>query len=156
MNTLAQIFESTNLVTMLTHDGIVLFVCLLLTCVATLIDMWTGVEAAKAVGEPLRSRSLRKTASKTLDYWRVLVFGTLIDLLGLFFPWYTLPYFIIVCTAGVLLIEGKSVIENMRKKRSHAADVPTMVNKIVKALTTEDAKKILKEIQDISSTSDKS
>ena len=63
-------------------------------------------------------------------------------------PWYNLPYGAIIGTAGVLFVEGFSVVENLRRKRSHAAEVADVAAKIVKCLTTEDAEKIIKMIKD--------
>ena len=125
----------------------IIFVCCILVIFATLIDMWTGVEAARANKEKINSRSLRKTVKKASDYLKVIIFSILIDILGLFFPWYDLPYCVILCTLGILLIEGKSVIENFRKKKSHAADVLEMASKIINCLDDKDARKLIEEIK---------
>ena len=47
-----------------------------------------------------------------------------------------------------LLVEGISVVENLRRKKSHAAEVADVAAKIVKCLTTEDAEKIIKMIKE--------
>ena len=123
------------------------FTCAVLVWAAALIDLWTGVEAARANKEPISSHSLRRTVAKVVDYLRVMLFCALIDTLGLFFPWYLLPYFVIACTLGVLLIEGRSVIENSRKKKSHAADIVDAVEKIIQAATQQDAEKIIEQLR---------
>ena len=84
-----------------------------------------------------------------MDYLRVVLFAALIDTLGLFFPWYLLPYFVMACTLGVLLIEGRSVIENSRKKKSQAADIPDAVRSIIQAATREEAEKVLEQIDNL-------
>ena len=89
---------------------VVAFTCAVLVWIAALIDLWTGVEAARANKEPISSHALRRTVAKVVDYLRVMLFCALIDTLGLFFSWYVLPYFVIVCTLGILLIEGRSVL----------------------------------------------
>ena len=121
----------------------VIFVCCLLVIAAALIDMWTGVDAARANREKIRSHSLRKTVRKVIDYLRIVMFGVLIDFLGLFFPWYDIPYACIIITLGVILIEGKSVIENFRKKRSSAAQVLDIVAKIIECADEKDARKLI-------------
>ncbi len=121
----------------------IIFVCCILVIAAALIDMWTGVDAARANRERIRSHSLRKTVRKVIDYLRIIIFAVLIDILGLFFPWYELPYACVVVTLGVLLIEGKSVIENLKKKRSSAAQVVDIVGKIVECADEKDAKKLI-------------
>lgn len=126
----------------------IIFICSILICVACLMDMWTGIDAAKANKEKIRSKPLRKTGMKIVDYFRLIIIFVLIDILGLCFPWYSLPYGAIIGTAGVLFVEGFSVVENLRRKRSHAAEVADVAAKIVKCLTTEDAEKIIKMIKE--------
>lgn len=127
---------------------IIIFTCSILICIACLMDMWTGIDAARANKEKIRSKPLRKTGVKIVDYFRLLIIFVLIDILGLCFPWYNLPYGAIIGTAGVLFVEGFSVVENLRRKKSHAAEVADVAAKIVKCLTTEDAEKIIKMIKD--------
>ena len=121
----------------------IIFVCCILVIAAALLDMWTGVDAAIANRERIRSHSLRKTVRKVIDYLRIVVFGVLIDILGLFFPWYDIPCACIVVTLGVILIEGKSVIENFKKKRSSAAQVLDIVAKIIECADEKDARKLI-------------
>lgn len=126
----------------------IIFVCLVLIVFACLLDMWTGIDAARANKEKICSRPLRKTGTKIVDYYRLVMFFILIDILGLCFPWYNLPYGAVIGTAGVLFVEGFSVVENMRKKKSHAADVADMAAKIVECLTPEEAQKLIKKIKE--------
>lgn len=83
-----------------------------------------------------------------LDYYRIFVIFVLIDILGLCFPWYHLPYAAIICTAAVISIEGVSIVENFKKKKSHAADVAEVAKNIIECLTKEEAEKIIKTIKD--------
>ena len=142
-----------KLISAIEHDiplwVMVAFTCCALVIVAAFIDMWSGVEAARAVKERISSHGLRKTVSKIVDYLRVVFFAALIDTLGLFFPWYLLPYFVMACTLGVLLIEGRSVIENSRKKKSQAAEIPDAVRSIIQAATREEAEKVLEQIDEL-------
>lgn len=126
----------------------IIFVCLVLIVFACLLDMWTGIDAARANKEKICSRPLRKTGTKIVDYYRLVVFFILIDILGLCFPWYNLPYGAVIGTAGVLFVEGFSVVENLRKKKSHAADVADMAAKIVECITPEEAQKLIKKIKE--------
>ena len=125
----------------------IIFVCCVLVVAAALLDMWTGVDAARANRERIRSHSLRKTVRKVIDYLRIVMFGCLIDILGLFFPWYDIPYACALVTFGVILIEGKSVIENLKKKRSSAAEVLDMVSRIIECADEKDAKKLISLIK---------
>lgn len=145
MGTLSEILHITQDI----QRGIVIiFVCCVLICVAAFIDMWTGIDAARTNKEKISSRSLRKTAIKITDYLRVVIFALLIDVLGLFFPWYSMPYAVLVITLGILCIEGRSVIENSRKKKSSAGEVLDIVSNIVECATKQDAEKLIRLIKE--------
>lgn len=47
-----------------------------------------------------------------------------------------------------LFVEGFSVVENLRKKKSHAAEVADMAARIVECLTPEEAQKLIKKIKE--------
>ncbi|MEE1347645.1 MAG: hypothetical protein U0K36_07170, partial [Bacteroidales bacterium] len=53
------------------HGITIIFVCFVLVVVACLIDLWTGVDAARKNREKIKSRILRRTVAKILDYLRV-------------------------------------------------------------------------------------
>lgn len=129
------------------HGTTIIFICCILIIIASFIDMWTGIDAARVNKEPISSRALRKTVTKIIDYLRVLVFAVLIDVLGLCFTWYAIPYCAILATLGVLLIEFRSVIENSKKKRSHAGEVVDMVARIISCAQEKDAEELIKLIK---------
>ena len=137
-----------NLTQDIGHGVTIIFICCILVIIACMIDLTTGVEAAKKNKEKIKSRILRRTVAKILDYLRVVVFGVLIDILGLAFPWYAIPYCAIVVTLGILLIEAKSVIENYQKSKSAAAKVADMLEQIIECADNDTAEKIIKAIED--------
>lgn len=122
---------------------VVMFVCSLFILLASFIDMWSGIDAAKANKEHIDSKGLRRTVNKAIDYFRVLLFGAMIDALGLFFSWYVAPYAMILVTVGIIVIEGRSVIENARKKKSHAAEIVNIIKQIVECADEKDAEKLI-------------
>jgi flagellar basal body-associated protein FliL len=124
------------------------FLLCVLVCAAALIDMWTGIDAAKANKEKIMSHGLRKTVKKIIDYLRIVYFFLLIDILGAVFVWYNLPYCAILATLGTLLIEGRSVIENSRKKQSAAGRVVDAVQEIIACVDSEKAQKIIEMIKE--------
>lgn len=136
-----------NLTQDIGHGITIIFLCCVLIIVACFIDLWTGIDAARKNKEQIRSKALRRTVAKILDYLRVVVFGVLIDLLGLSFPWYAIPYCAVICTLGILLIEGKSVIENFQKKKSSAAQVVDIIETIIGCTDNETAEKIIAAIK---------
>ncbi len=130
------------------HGVTIIFICCILVIIATLIDLWTGLDAARKNHEPIRSKALRRTVNKALDYLRVIIFGVLIDILGLCFPWYAIPYCAILVTLGILTIEGKSVLENFRKKKSNAADIMEVIGEILECADSDTAQKIIKKLKE--------
>ena len=137
-----------NLTQDIGHGITIIFLCCVLVIVACFFDLWTGIDAARVNKEKIRSKALRRTVAKVLDYLRVVIFGVLIDVLGLAFPWYAIPYLAIIITLGILVIEGKSVLENFRKKKSAAAKIVDTIAAIVDATDNETAEKIIKAIKD--------
>ena len=129
-------------------------VCITLVCwffvmCACLIDFWSGTSTAKALGESLHSHGLRRTIVKIGEYWRVLIFTLMFDMLGALLPFYSLPFATMLCAIGIICIEARSVIENSQRKHSHAAEVPDMVKQIVEAATSEQGAEVLSTISDM-------
>ena len=136
-------------VAIVVYKGLIPVVGRILTiCSVCLLDLWTGIDAARANKEKICSRPLRKTGAKIVDYFRLLLFFIMIDILGLCFPWYNLPYGAIIGTLGVMIVEGLSIIENLRKKKSHAAEVADMAVRIMECATPDEAQKIIKTIKE--------
>ena len=114
--------------------------CWLFMVLSTLVDFLSGVTTAKALKEPLMSHGFRRTITKISDYWRVLFFAMIFDILGAFLSFYYLPFLSMLCTMAIVIIEARSVVENSGRRRSHAAEVPALIKDIVDAATTEQAK----------------
>lgn len=136
-----------NLTQDIGHGITIIFMCCVLIIAACFIDLWTGIDAAKKNCEKICSKALRRTITKVLDYLRVVIFAVLIDVLGLSFTWYVIPYCCVVCTLGILIIEGKSVLENFHKKKSSAAKVVDIIETIIECTDNETAEKIIKAIK---------
>lgn len=125
----------------------IILICWLFMIMANLIDFWSGTSTAKAIGESLHSHGFRRTVTKIGDYVRLMLFALMFDMLGSFLPFYFLPFGTVLCTIAVIWIEGRSVVENSRKKKAHAADVPEIVKQIVQCATTEKGVEILTKLQ---------
>jgi hypothetical protein len=130
------------------HGMTLIFICAVAILLAVLIDLSTGVERAKKCKEKIRSHILRRTISKVVDYYRLLFFGVIIDVLGLAFVWYNMPYCAVVVAVGAVLIEAKSVLENYHQMKSPAAEMPDMTAAAIKASTSRVADEIIEIIKD--------
>lgn len=123
--------------------------------VACFADMWSGVSTARAIGEKVHSHRLRETFQKIKDYAGVLLPFLFIDIIGSMFTFYYLPFCQIVIAIGSILIEGWSVLENKKRKRSHASLLPELVTNIVKCAREKDAEAIIEAIQRLSTKNEK-
>lgn len=128
--------------------GIIL-ICWFFMVISSIVDFWSGTSTAKALGQALMSYGFRRTITKIGDYVRLMLFALMFDILGSLLSFYIVPFATILCTIAVIYIEGKSVVENSRRKKAHAADVPDIVKKIVQAVTAEQGHEILNEITKI-------
>ena len=113
--------------------GIIL-VCWFFMVVSSIVDFWSGTTTAKALGQALMSHGFRRTVTKIGDYVRLMLFALMFDILGSLLSFYIVPFATILCTVAIIYIEGKSVVENSKRKKAHAADVPDIVRKIVQAV----------------------
>lgn len=129
------------------HMGVSLILWLLVT-LAVLVDLWDGVYTAKILGERVHSHKLRDTIRKAGEYWRLLLMGFIADSVGILFPFWAWPYLSILICLGVIAIEGRSVLEHARKRRSHVADVPDIIKSIVDCAEEHSALELLNKIKD--------
>lgn len=130
-------------------------VCWLFMILATLVDFWSGVTTAKALKEPLLSHGFRRTITKISDYWRVLLFALMFDILGAFLSFYYLPFLSILCTLAIVIIEGRSVVENSNRRRSHAGKILDVAAEIVEAKDLDKAKQLISTIVELSTLTKK-
>lgn len=134
---------------------VIIIICWIFSTIACIVDFWSGTLTAKILGEKLMSHGFRRTIVKIGDYARVLMFAFMVDALGSLLSFYILPFATMLCALAILCIEGKSVLENSKRRKAHAADVPDIVKKIVQAATAEQGHEILNEITKIIALNDK-
>lgn len=125
---------------------IIILVCWVFMTLSCIVDFWSGTTTARALGEKLQSHGFRRTIIKIGDYVRVLCFALMFDALGSLLPFYAIPFGTILCTVAIICIEGKSVIENSRRKKAHAADIPDIVKQIVQATTAKQGSEIIDKL----------
>lgn len=135
---------------LLTIWAIVIFIAWIGMAVACFIDMLSGVSTAMAIGEKVHSHRLRETFQKIKDYAGVMFPFMFIDIIGSLFSFYFLPFFQIVIAAGAITIEGWSVLENKKRKKSHAALIPELAKEIIQCAREKDAEALIETIQNIS------
>lgn len=117
--------------------------CLGVMVAAVLIDLWTGLRAARKRGEKVKSKLLRRTITKIGDYWRVQAFGLIVDVLLVFF--FAHPYATMVVTLGEVLIEYRSVIENLQAAKSTAGGVTDAAREVFTTILSRGERGFLSE-----------
>ena len=122
------------------------FFLLVVILAAVLVDFGDGLHTAKVLGEHIRSHKLRITIVKIMEYWAVAFLAFLVDCVGALHPIYSLPYISMGITAGILLIEGKSLIEHGRRRKSRTAKLPGALRDLVDIFGETDVKDFVLEI----------
>lgn len=133
----------------------VILVCWLFCLAAVAVDFWSGRETARALGKPITSRGYRRSVAKFSDYWKVLLFAFMCDLLGTVFSFYVLPFVTMLCCLSVLAIECKSVIENSRARKSAAADIPDIAKQIIQCVSVDKSMELINAIKAMEINTDK-
>lgn len=118
-------------------------------CVAVCVDLWAGTYSAKARGEKIYSGGLRRTFAKLGDYWRIQVMALIFDLIGSCIDWYTLPFASMLVTAAIVLIEGRSVWENEKAKKSQVAKLPDAIRAILQCSDVKTAEQLLNKLKEV-------
>lgn len=118
-------------------------VCWFFMIASTLVDFWSGITTARALRQPLMSHGFRRTIAKIGSYWQVLIFALMFDILGAFFSFYYLPFMTIVATLSIIIIEARSVVENSKRRKLSAAEMPSVMQDIMSADTVDKAAQVI-------------
>lgn len=144
-----ELIEAKDLETLkffITVRAVIIVICWIFSTIACIVDFWSGTLTAKILGEKLMSHGFRRTIIKIGDYARVLMFAFMVDALGSLLSFYILPFTTMLCALAILCIEGKSVLENSKRRKAHVADVPDMIKQIIQAATTEQGNDVFNKI----------
>lgn len=119
---------------------------------AVMIDMRAGIRKAKALRQHIDSHGLRRTFTKFGDYGKVTALFMCIDLLGILFDIYLMPYASGTSAVIAVSIEAWSVRENLRAARSSAAQIPELIGDFIKASNEKDVSELLRKFSEMQST----
>lgn len=86
----------------------------LLVTVAYILDLISGYRKAKERKEARTSYGLRRTVSKAVLYYALMLFAFMFDCIGTFF--YPLPYITFAAAGFLIFIEAKSILEKANDK----------------------------------------
>lgn len=86
----------------------------LLVAVAIVLDLISGWRKAKERNEARTSYGLRRTVTKAVLYYALMLFAFMFDCIGMFF--YTEPCVTLIAAGFLIFIEGKSIFEKAHDK----------------------------------------
>lgn len=131
----------------------VFFAVCILVIGAIMLDLWDGVHTAKVTNQRVHSHKLRVTIAKMSEYFRFMLIGFLVDCIGFLFSFYTLPFVVVLFGVGLIIVEAKSMFEHASRRKSHATELPEIIQSIVECARDKDAEKIVKQIQGLAAES---
>lgn len=117
--------------------------------VAVVVDMQAGIHRVRILKEKIHSHGLRETFKKFGEYGLVVMLGMLVDVVGILFSIFSLPYISAGSVIAAVMIEGFSVYESMKASRSSAASMVDIVGELVKSKSPDEVKKILDKLPDL-------
>ena len=141
-------FQEANWDALIIKSAIILIFWIFMI-VSALIDLWTGVQKAKVLGEKPQSRKFRRTVNKIAEYWSVLAMALMLDIIASMLPFYRLPYASMLVAFGCILIELKSIHENHKAKKSGVAKLPDIVKKLAECTDPAKIKELIGELLSI-------
>jgi hypothetical protein len=104
----------------------VFYSCVLLS---VLIDLFFGVKRARRKKIARTSIGFRRTVTKLTGYFGLMILLTIADIVGsMILP---LPYFTFVGAIGVIIVEGVSIYENIKKDVHSVEDIPHVLLKLM-------------------------
>lgn len=113
-------FTSALIVLVILYAGVFLSV---------LIDFFFGVKRAKHLNIARTSSGYRRTISKLTNYFGLMLMLSIADIVASIV--FKMPYFTVVGAVGIVLVEAKSVFENLKQQDKSIAEVQSMLLKIL-------------------------
>jgi hypothetical protein len=115
---------------------------ILYTCVfvSVLIDLFFGIRRAKRLKITCTSSGYRRTINKLTSYFGLLLMLSLADIAASVIL--KMPYFTVIGAIGIVVVEAKSVFENLKEEEKNVEEVQKVLTKFfenredVKALST--------------------
>lgn len=118
----------------------------IIVIIAIVCDLIDGIRTAKITGERVHSHKLRVTIHKIIGYWSMIVIGMLLDILLALIDFVALPYCVVMAGVSLVVVEGISLLEHARRRKSSEVMAPTIIAKIIKAVNSKDATEVIEMI----------
>jgi len=104
---------------------VVLYACVF---ASVLIDLFFGVKRAKRIKIARTSFGYRRTITKLTSYFGLLLMLTIADVAASVI--FKMPYFTVIGAIGIVIVEAKSVYENIHREEKNIAEVQKVLLKL--------------------------
>jgi len=104
----------------------VLYACVF---VSALIDLYFGVKRAKRLKIARTSYGYRRTITKLTSYFGLLLMFTIADIAASVV--FKMPYFTVLGAIGIVIVEAKSVYENLKQEEKGVEEVKKTLLKLL-------------------------
>ena len=111
-------------------NGLLAVLAVLYSCVfvSVLIDLFFGVKRAKQLKMVRTSFGYRRTITKLTSYFGLMIMLSIADIVASVV--FDMPYFTVIGAIGIILVEAKSVFENLRQENKGVDDVQNLLLKL--------------------------
>jgi len=104
---------------------VVLYACVL---VSVLIDLFFGVRRARQLKIVRTSFGYRRTITKLTSYFGLMLMLSIADIaISVIFK---MPYFTVIGAIGIIFVEAKSVIENLKQQEKGIEEIQKILQKL--------------------------
>ena len=104
---------------------VVLYACVF---VSVFIDLFFGVKRARRLKIARTSFGYRRTITKLTSYFGLMLMLSIADIAASII--FKMPYFTVIGAIGIVIVEAKSVFENIHKEEKNIAEVQKMLLKL--------------------------
>lgn len=124
------LFISSALTKEWTHlDELFAVLAVLYTCVflSVIVDLFFGVRRARQLKIIRTSYGYRRTITKLTGYFGLMIMFSIADVVASVL--FKMPYFSVAGAIGIVLVEAKSVFENLKQQEKSIAEVQRLLLK---------------------------
>ena len=96
--------------------------------ISGLIDLFFGVRRAKRLNIVRTSFGYRRTITKLTSYFGLMIMLSIADIVASVV--FDMPYFTVIGAIGIVLVEAKSVFENLRQETKNVDEIQKVLLKL--------------------------
>ena len=111
-------------------NALLIVLVVLYACVfaSVLIDLFFGVKRARWLKIARTSFGYRRTITKLTSYFGLLLMLSIADIAASVI--FKMPYFTVIGAIGIVIVEAKSVFENIHREEKNIAEVQKLLLKL--------------------------